>query len=92
MVSLVFTLVTLATTAAAETDDSKALQLTVRQLVHQLDDSQLALRDRAEEELIALDIAGLDFLPQPSERTSEEVRHRLTRIRQILERTIAERP
>ncbi len=88
---LVFIFTMFSTTAVAEADDSESLKLTVRQLVRQLDDPRLVLRDQAEEELIALDVTGLDFLPQPSERTSEEVRHRLARIRQTLERTIAER-
>lgn len=58
------------------------LRLSVRRLVRQLDDRQLATRNRAEAELIELGDAVLPLLPANGDASSEEVRHRLTRVRQ----------
>lgn len=58
----------------------------VARLVRQLDDTQLARREAAEEALVALGPAILDLLPPGDGRLSAEVRQRLGRIRQQLER------
>ncbi|NQT17809.1 MAG: hypothetical protein HQ582_33955 [Planctomycetes bacterium] len=73
--------------ADAPDDD---LKLQVRRLLRQLDASQLALRDEAEEKLLELGPAILDRLPKKSARVSAEVAERVERIRQKLQRAMAE--
>ncbi|MBN2021636.1 MAG: hypothetical protein JW809_02490 [Pirellulales bacterium] len=72
---------------AAPADD---LDATVRRLVRQLDDDQLAQRDAAEAELLRLGAPVLSILPQPNDRTPAETKERLVRIRARLERAAAE--
>jgi hypothetical protein len=62
----------------------------VRRLVRQLDADELARRDAAEEALIAKGPAALDLLPEISDRASAEVRERLVRIRNKLQRAAVE--
>ena len=63
----------------------------VRRLVRQLDDDFLASRNRAEQQLLELGDPILELLPTVTSRTSNEVRQRLIRIRQQLERAAASR-
>lgn len=62
----------------------------VRRLVRQLDASQLAQRDDAERAIIGLGAAALDVLPAENDRMSAEVKTRLRRVRQSLQRKAAE--
>jgi len=62
----------------------------VRRLVRQLDVPQLAQREAAEQKLIELGPDVLDLLPGSSQRVSAEVAQRVARIRQTLQRTVAE--
>ncbi len=81
-----------ATTATGQTpaEPSDGLKLEVRRLVRQLDDERLAVRDQAEQKLIDRGGPVLPWLPKITDRMSEEVKHRLTRIRQKVERAEAE--
>ena len=72
-------------------DSPDELQLEVRRLVRQLDADQLIARDEAEKELIAEGPAILPWLPKPDARMTEEVKHRLARVRQKVEQDAAER-
>ncbi len=72
------------------TDAPVDLNLEVRRLVRQLDADQLVARDEAEKTLIALGPAILPLLPKPDNRATEEVKHRLARIRQKVEQDAAE--
>ena len=65
------------------------LPATVGRLVEQLDASQLARRDKAEERLIGLGPAALPLLPPETENLSAEVRLRLQRVRRALQHTAA---
>jgi hypothetical protein len=66
------------------------LKADVLRLVRQLDSPKLDQRDAAEAALLARGPAVLDLLPPPSDRTSAEVRERLGRIRQQLQRLAAD--
>ena len=66
------------------------LRLRVRGLVRQLNAPQLAQRDAAEAKLLSLGPAVLDLLPPMTERTPAEVKQRIGRIRQRLQRAVAE--
>lgn len=66
------------------------LQLSVRRLVRQLNSPYLAQREGAEKQLVALGPKVLDLLPEDTDRTPEEVRQRLARIRQTLQQLLAE--
>jgi len=66
-----------------------SLELEVRRLVRQLDAAQLRDRDEAEQRLVDLGPEILDLLPSPSDRTPAEVRQRLGRVRQQLQRALA---
>jgi hypothetical protein len=68
--------------AAADTQS----QADVRRLVRQLDAAQLADRETAERELLRRGPVILGLLPPVTERTAAEVRQRLGRIRQQLQR------
>ncbi len=61
----------------------------VAALVQQLDDDLLSNRVAAEKELIALGIKVLDHLPEVTNKTSAEVKQRLSRIRSALEKLAA---
>ena len=62
----------------------------VRRLVRRLDAGQLAEREKAEQELIALGPAVLPWLPAAEATASAEVRQRLGRIRQQFEQRMAQ--
>lgn len=70
------------------TDD--ALRLEVRRLVRQLDASQLAERETAEEKLLQLGPKVLELLPASGDPVSAEVAQRVGRVRQRLQRSMAE--
>jgi hypothetical protein len=72
--------------AAASTED---LKTQVARLVKQLDANELAQREAAEQQLVALGSAALDLLPQPSNKMSAEVKERLGRVRDKLQRAEA---
>lgn len=72
----------------ATADDD--LRLEVHRLVRQLNATQLAQREAAEEKLLSLGPAVLDLLPRMTERTPPDVKHRVGRIRQKLQRAAAE--
>ena len=74
----------------AEQPDKADLALEVRRLVHRLDSRELAGREAAERELIELGMEVLDHLPGPDDRVSAEVAQRVQRIRQKLQRAVAE--
>ncbi|MHC4402585.1 MAG: hypothetical protein ACYTG0_23225 [Planctomycetota bacterium] len=76
--------------AQAGTTADDELRLEVRRLVRQLDAPELARRDAAEKGLIELGPAILDLLPQPGDRVSFEVAQRVERIRQRLQKALAE--
>jgi len=67
-----------------------SLPLEVRRLVRQLDAPQLARRDQAEQRLIELGPQVLDLLPPAADHASAEVRQRIGRVRQKLQRALAE--
>jgi hypothetical protein len=66
------------------------LKLEVRRMVRKLDADQLAERETAEKALLEKGPAILDFLPETDDKTSPEVRVRLTRIRQQLQQAAAD--
>jgi hypothetical protein len=80
----------LALVAQANASTGESLPSEVRRLVAQLDAPQLAQRDAAEEALLKLGPQALDLLPPINERTSPEVKLRITRIRQKLQQAAAE--
>ena len=75
----------------AEEPDKADLALEVRRLVRRLDSRELAGREAAEQKLIELGIEVLDHLPGSDDRVSAEVAQRVQRIRQKLQRAMAER-
>jgi hypothetical protein len=74
----------------AKTPASDELKTDVVRLVRQLDAAELAKREAAEAELLKHGPVILDLLPQPTDRTSAEVRQRLDRVRQKLQQQAAE--
>jgi hypothetical protein len=66
------------------------LELRVRRLVRQLDAPQLAERESAEQALVELGPNVLGLLPQDLEGVSAEIAQRVGRIRQKLQRAMAE--
>jgi len=80
--------------AAAETPSAPAaseeLKAEVKQLVRDLDAAELAAREEAEQKLVALGPPALDLLPAPTNRMSAEVKERLGRVRDKLQRLEAE--
>ncbi len=72
--------------SAAVDDD---LPREVRGLVQQLGAARLAEREAAERKLTELGPAVLDLLPETTDRTAAEIRQRLGRIRQKLQRAAA---
>jgi hypothetical protein len=66
------------------------LEIQVGRLVRQLGASQLEQREAAEKNLTAMGPRILSVLPGPSDDTPEEVRQRLGRVRQKLEKEVAE--
>lgn len=68
----------------------EGLKLEVRRLVRQLNAPQLAQREAAEEMLLKLGPKILDLLPPITDRTAAEVKQRVGRVRQKLQRAAAE--
>ena len=62
----------------------------VRQLVRELDSRELAAREQAEQKLLELGPGVLDLLPPVTPRTTAEVKERLGRVREKLNRAQAE--
>ncbi len=62
----------------------------VPRLVRQLNDEQLAKRESAEKDLVALGPSALEYLPQITAKTPAEVKDRLGRVRKILENAAVE--
>ncbi|HIQ21094.1 MAG TPA: hypothetical protein EYH34_07655 [Planctomycetes bacterium] len=79
----------LATPAQGPAEES-LLRLEVRRLLHQLDAPTLAEREAAERKLIELGPRVLDYLPRDEQRWSAEVIQRSRRIRQVLQRQLAD--
>jgi hypothetical protein len=67
-----------------------ALAVEVRKLIRQLDAPKLEQRDAAEAELVKLGPNVLDLLPKDVDPSQAEVAQRVARIRQKLERSVAE--
>ena len=74
----------------ADVPADAAFQREVGRLVRQLEAPQLAERDAAEDALVKLGPKVLDFLPPPAELKSPEVKSRIARIQQKLQRVVAE--
>lgn len=74
----------------ADTQDDADLASSVRKEVRRLADRDLAERDAAEQRLVELGPAALDHLPSVVDRMPEEVKHRLTRVREKLEKAHVE--
>ena len=66
------------------------IKASVRKLVRQLNHDELVRRQAAEKALIAMGPDVLDVLPGAGRRTPAEVKQRLERIRNTLERAVAE--
>ncbi len=75
-------------TGQAEADED--LQLAVRGLVRQLNATQLSQREEAEGQLLKLGAKILPLLPEVTVKMPAEMRQRLGRVRQKLQRTAAE--
>ncbi len=77
--------------AQPETGSDADLATQVRKLSRQLDAGELSAREEAEEKLIKLGPSALPLLPADLEKiTSAEIKQRLVRVRQQLERDQAE--
>jgi hypothetical protein len=63
---------------------SDELATKVKALIRQLDSDELAKREAAEKEIVALGPAAMPLLPATTSRTPAEVRNRLMRIRNAL--------
>ncbi|MCO6459661.1 MAG: hypothetical protein J5I93_30480 [Pirellulaceae bacterium] len=74
----------------APAEAPRDLEAAVRRLVRQLDSSELAARDEAERALIELGPGVLDYLPRITARTPAEVKERLGRVAQAVEKVAAE--
>ncbi len=74
--------------AGAAAEDG--LQATVDRLLLQLNARQLVRREAAEEQLLELGPEVLDLLPPPAARMTAEVQQRVQRVRQKLQRLVAE--
>jgi hypothetical protein len=78
-------------TVAAQPAGDVELDGQIRDLVRKLDADQLATRNEAEHQLIQLGPPILDRLPPLNDdRMSPEVKHRLARVREQLERALAD--
>jgi hypothetical protein len=69
---------------------NEELKRDVGRLVRKLDSDQLADREAAEQSLLDKGPAAMDYLPEMDDKTPPEVRVRLTRIRQKLQKEMAE--
>jgi hypothetical protein len=65
------------------------LKLEVRRLLRQLNAVQKSERDAAEQRLAAMGEKVLDLLPPPNEKVTPEVRQRVERVRQAIQRAMA---
>jgi hypothetical protein len=74
----------------ADSSTTEPLRVQVQRLVRQLDDNALAKREAAEQALIGLGPEALKLLPPVTSKTPTEVKVRLERIRNALEKTAAE--
>lgn len=72
--------------AEAAPDPAAALQARVRRLLRQLEDDDLNVRSQAEKDLAALDPQVLDLFPKNDTGLSPEVKERLGRVRNVLEK------
>lgn len=75
---------------SAQQPDETGNYSQLRRLLRQLEDSELSQRDAAETEIIQLGTEVLKFLPSVTPQTSGEMKVRLQRIRQALERQVSE--
>lgn len=73
--------------APAAADD---VAVQVKQLLQQLDAREKSAREAAEQSLLELGPKALDYLPEPTARTSAEVKQRLARVRGKLEKALAD--
>ncbi len=89
---LVFGYVAVPTIACQDTEKAAAIDISeeVRVLVRQLDADSLEQREKAEKALIDLGPDVLAHLPQVAARTAAEVKVRLERITQTLEKKLSE--
>jgi len=76
--------------SAASAAPDAAFRQEVPRLVRQLDSPQFAQREEAEKKLLEFGPRVLDLLPETGPQTPAEVRQRLARVRQQLQRTLAE--
>ena len=74
----------------ADAADDAVSPAKMRSLIRQLNHAELAQRDAAEKELIALGSAALEQLPPVSPAMPAEIQHRLTRVRNQIEQAEAE--
>lgn len=58
----------------------------IRQALRELESNELQVRDQAEKALVAMGAAALPYLPEVTPRTSGELKVRLQRVRQALQR------
>ena len=72
-----------------EGPDQEGLQKQVLQLIKLLDSNQLAERQRAEKQLLKLGPSILSSLPDDSRLPSNEVRQRVSKVREQLEKELA---
>lgn len=78
------------TATAAENASQPEPEVTlasIRAAVRQLEAGELAVRDQAEKDLVAMGSSALAYLPEVTARTSGELKVRLQRIRQALQQT-----
>ena len=77
--------------AAPEASSEPAdLAESVRQLIRELDAGQKSRREEAEKKLFALGVKALDYLPENTDKLSAEAGQRLDRVREKLEKSLAE--
>jgi hypothetical protein len=69
---------------------NEELKTDIRRLVRKLDADQLAEREAAEQSLLDKGPPALDFLPEVDDKTTAEVRVRLTRVKQKFQQAMAE--
>ncbi len=73
---------------AATADQPAAVTLeSIRDAVRELEADELAVRDRAEKQLVDMGTSVLAYLPEVNARTSGELKIRLQRIRQALQQS-----
>lgn len=90
VVSGCFTAFNVGANFAQEAPESTKDLARLRTLIRQLEDNELVRRDEAEAEIIGLGKAALQFLPSVTPQTSGELKVRLQRIRQAMERMASE--